>query len=374
MSIATLAFWLAVAFVAYTYVGYPLIVRLLAGRGDEPAPPQPASWPSVTVVVAVHDEASRIPRKLESLRAQDYPGLVTLLFVSDGSTDGTEALLRTQPDVRTFAYAPRRGKPAALNAAMAEVDTELVVFTDVRQPLEASAIRRLVARLLQPGVGAVSGELIHVEPGNRVAASVGLYWRYEKAIRKAESRIASTVGVTGALYCIRSADFEPLAPDTLLDDLIVPMRIARRGKRVLLEPGAILYDELQTETAGERKRKVRTLTGNFQAIASEPWLLSPTANPLFVQFVSHKLFRLFVPYAIVVAFVAALAADGAFYHAMAAIQAALLLGALGGLASARLRAQRLFGFLAVFAELNFAAVLALREFVAGRMDARWEKT
>jgi hypothetical protein len=231
-----------------------------------------------------------------------------------------------------------------------------------------------VARLLQPGVGAVSGELVHTTAGNSVAASVGLYWRYEKAIRKAESRFDSAIGVTGALYCVRKADFEPLPDNTILDDLLVPMRIARGGSRILLEPGAIVYDELQAQTSGERRRKVRTLTGNFQAMAAQPWLLSPFRNRLFLQFVSHKVFRLFVPYALMAAYIASLLAPGTFYVAAAAVQTALYLLAAAALLSSGLRTNRVFGFLAVFVELNFAAVVALREFIGGRIDARWEKT
>lgn len=368
--------WAALGFIIYTYLGYPLGVWLHArAQGAEPAPPSPDAWPSVTVVVAVHNEAGRAGEKLRNLRALDYePSKLQILFVSDGSSDGTVAALSGQAGVTLIAYPERRGKPHALNVALEHAKGEVIVFTDARQQLERSAVRRLVSRLLGPGIGAVSGELVHLDPATRSAASIGLYWRYEKWIRRAESRVASTVGVTGALYAIRRGDYAPLPADTILDDFVVPMRIARRGLRVVFEPGAIIHDELQPESAGERKRKVRTLAGNFQAFARHPWLFSPWQNPLFVQFVSHKVFRLFVPYAMLALLAGSLSADGPVYAALAAAQVAFYAMALPGFAIPAWRQFRLVNVAVVFLDLNWAAVLALVAFVRGRVDARWEKT
>jgi cellulose synthase/poly-beta-1,6-N-acetylglucosamine synthase-like glycosyltransferase len=370
-------FWIAVGFIAYTYAGYPVVVWLLSRmRAEETVDPaQLCDWPSATIVVAVHNEQHRVARKIANLRALDYePGKLAIVFVSDGSTDGTNECIAREPDVTLLSYPQRCGKPYALNFALARVDSEVVVFTDVRQNLEPGALRQLVARLRQPGIGAVSGELVHLDPVTHAASHIGLYWRYEKWIRRAESRLASTVGVTGALYAIRRDDYAPLPTDTLLDDLVVPMQIVRCGHRVVFEPSAVITDELQPDTPGERKRKVRTLTGNFQAFARYPWMFAPWINPVFVQFVSHKVFRLFVPYAMALAFVASLLADGAFYTLMAAGQAAFYALALPGFLAPRWRTNRFVSFAVVFLELNWAAVLAMRNFVAGRTDARWEKT
>lgn len=368
--------WVAFGFIVYTYLGYPFGVWLLAkARGEEPAARQPEAWPSVTVVVAVHNEAGRATTKLRNLRALDYdPSILQILFVSDGSTDGTERSLSGEPGVTLIAYPERRGKPHALNVALERATGEVIVFTDARQELEHSAVRRLVSRLLLPGIGAVSGELVHLDPATRSAASIGLYWRYEKWIRKSESRVASTVGVTGALYAIRRNDYAPLPPDTLLDDFVVPMLIARRGLRVLFEPGAIIHDELQQESSGERKRKVRTLMGNFQAFARHPWLFVPWQNPLFIQFLSHKVFRLFVPYAMLALLVGSLAAHGALYAMLAAAQLTFYAIALPGFVLPAWRQRRFVNIAVVFLDLNWAAVLALFKFVRGRADARWEKT
>jgi cellulose synthase/poly-beta-1,6-N-acetylglucosamine synthase-like glycosyltransferase len=377
MQIAALIFWTSLAFVAYTYVLYPVGIWLLSRlRAEEVADPERVrEWPSVTIVVAVYNEQQRVLAKIENLRSLDYtPDRLRVLFVSDGSTDATNDLIAGQRDVELLAYPERRGKPHALNRALERVASEVVVFTDVRQMLEPHAVRRLVARLQSPDVGAVSGELVHRDPVTHAAAHIGLYWRYEKWIRRAESRFASTVGVTGALYAIRRADYVPLSDDALLDDFEIPMQIVRRGHRVVFESGAVIYDELQQDTAGERKRKVRTLTGNFQAFARHPWMFLPWHNPVWVQFLSHKVFRLFVPYALVSMLGASFLASGAVYTLAAAAQALFYAASLAGLAFVGWRRNRLISFAVVFLQLNWAAVLAMRNALSGSIDARWEKT
>lgn len=370
----TWLFWFAFAFTVYTYAGYPLLVWWLSRRRPAPEPAAaPAGWPALTVVISVYNEAGRVEAKVDDLRRQDYPGEVRILFVADGCTDGTVERLQAMPGVAHCAYPDRRGKPTALNLAMTQVDTPIVVFMDVRQRLSQGALRHLVARLHEPGIGGASGELVHVDPRTQTAASIGLYWRYEKWIRKAESRLDSTVGATGALFAMYAADYRPLPADTLLDDLVQPMYVVRSGKRVVMETEALAYDSLQDEVAGERRRKIRTLAGNFQSFAAHPWLLDPRANRLWLQLVSHKLFRLLVPYALVVMLLSALAVGDGFYAWAAAIQAAFYACALIGRwwpASQRLRVVSLA---TVFTELNLAAVLAFWRFASGRLDARWDK-
>ncbi|BAU47915.1 glycosyl transferase [Sulfurifustis variabilis] len=372
-----LVFWTSLVFVAYTYAGYPLLVWALSRLRREPdaAPEAVARWPSVRVIVAVHNEQDRVAAKIANLRELDYPrDKLRIVFVSDGSNDATNDRLAKEADVEVLSYPVRRGKPHALNTAVEAASEEVLVFTDVRQSLAPRALRYLVARLLAPGVGAVSGELVHLDPQTHAAAHIGLYWRYEKWIRKSESRLASNLGVTGALYAIRRVDYKPVPEDTLLDDFEIPMRILRGGKRIVFETRAQVFDELQRSVSGERLRKVRTLTGNFQSFARNPWLFSPLANPVFVQFVSHKVFRLFVPYALALLLVSALLLDGRGYRLAAGAQLAGYAVCALGLAWPRLREHRLVSFLVVFLELNWAAVLALGNFLGGRIDSRWEKT
>lgn len=372
-----LVFWASFFFVAYTYAGYPLLVWALSRLRHEPDATldMVTQWPSVRVIVAVYNEQERVAAKIANLRELNYPrDKLRIAFVSDGSTDATNDRLANEPGIDLHSYAVRRGKPHALNTAVQAASEEVLVFTDVRQTLSLDALRYLVARLLERGVGAVSGELVHLDPQTHAASHIGRYWRYEKWIRKAESRLASNVGVTGALYAIRRAGYTPIPEDTLLDDFEIPMRILRGGERVVFEARAQVFDELQRSVSGERQRKVRTLTGNFQSFARNRWLFSPLANPVFVQFLSHKVFRLFVPYALALLLVSSLLLDGRGYRLVGAAQVAGYAVCAIGLAWPRLRENRLVSFLVVFLELNWAAVLALRNFLAGKIDARWEKT
>ena len=378
MSATEITFWAASLFVAYTYVGYPLLVAVLA-RLCKRSPCSlllDADLPRVTVVMAAHNEAARLPEKIRNLRALDYPqDKLDILVVSDGSTDGSAESVRGMPGVRVLSYPQRQGKAHALNLALAEVSTEFVVFCDVRQDLQAQSVRRMISDFCTPDVGAVSGELMHKPSASQTGQSIGLYWRYEKWIRKSESRLHSTVGATGALYAIRTRDYTPLRPDTILDDFEIPMHITRLGKRTLLETEAHVYDTLQTQSAAEQKRKIRTLTGNFQSFSRHPWLFSPMRNPVWFQFISHKVLRLVVPYALVTVLLSsALAPAAFFYRAALVLQIGFYLLAAAGQWIPATRRNRLVSFAHVFFDMNAAAIVALMRFLFGRVNAKWEKT
>jgi cellulose synthase/poly-beta-1,6-N-acetylglucosamine synthase-like glycosyltransferase len=231
---------------------------------------------------------------------------------------------------------PAAGKACALNAAVAEARHPIVVFADARQRFAPDAIRRLVAHFRDPHIGAVSGELVldceerltssaaaaPVASASTVADSVGAYWRYEKWLRRHEAVVDSTVGVTGAIYAMRRWLWQPLPADTVLDDVMTPMRIVMRGYRVIFESSARAFDGVAKDSAVEMRRKVRTLAGNFQLLAREPRLLLPGANPVWLQFVSHKIGRLLVPYALIAVLTASviLARQSLFYAAALAAQ------------------------------------------------------
>ncbi len=376
MSTPEQIFFAAASFIGYTYAAYPASIWALSRiRAPECAPTlSDGDCPAVTVVIAAHNEAARVQRRIDNLRALDYPqDKLQLLFVSDGSSDDTAARLRRFSGVSVIEHTERGGKAHALNAALAQVKTPVVLFCDMRQSAEPASLRALVSTLMQEGVGAVSGELTHLDPHTQVAANIGLYWRYEKWIRKSESRWRSVVGATGAFYAIKTERFVPLAPGTLLDDFEIPMQIVRQGQRVLLDGRALVIDELQTDMTGERKRKLRTLSGNFQSFARHPWLFLPWRNPIWLQFLSHKVFRLAVPYAMVVALVASLLSTTGWVQAFAAVQVVFYIAAWLGMRSSNWRKNKLIAFATVFVELNLTAMQAGLQFVL-RRDLAWEKT
>jgi len=369
----------AISLITYTYLLYPAGIWLLSQlRPSELPPPlQDADCPEVTAVMAVFNESRRLPTRIANLRALDYPaGKLKIIVVSDGSTDDTlDVGTRIGgPDVRVLSYPERRGKAHAINLAMQSVDTPVVLLCDVRQHSEPPALRMLASTLMQPGVGAVSGELVHRDPKTRVAANIGLYWRYEKMIRRAESRWHAVVGATGAFYAIRHDGFVPLADGTLLDDFEIPMQIARQGKRVLFDGRALVVDDLQDDIEGESIRKMRTLGGNFQSFARHPWLFSPLQNPICVQFISHKAFRLVIPHALIVTLVASVLSSTLWVQATLIPQIAFYLAAWAGLRQPQLRKNKLVAFATVFVELNWIALVAGVRFATGRLDTGWKKT
>lgn len=373
--LCTFIFWLAFGFVLYTYLLYPFIIALLARSRPAQAIIVPDEWPSIGLIIPVYNEAHNLERKLQNLRAIDYPkDKITVTFISDGSTDTTNDFLAAQPDVKLIHYAARQGKPTALNRGASQQTAEILVFTDARQTLHKDAIRKLVARLLESRVGAVSGDLVHYDAESFTAQNVGLYWRYEKWIRKNESQYDSVPGVTGALYAIRREDFHPIPEDTLLDDFEIPIQVLKKSKRVLFEGGAEIYDTLQESAEKEQIRKIRTLTGNFQSFARNPWLFSPGSNPIWLQFISHKVFRLGVPYALILMLVTSMLAPHGILLLALTGQIAFYGLALWGRYSEGARKNPIVSFANVFLELNLAAVKALILYRKQGANVKWEKT
>jgi biofilm PGA synthesis N-glycosyltransferase PgaC len=320
--------------------------------------------------MAVKNEGVRLAAKLENLARLEYPGdRVEFIVVSDASTDATnEVLTRMQPGIRSVLLPEPEGKASALNHAIAIAEGEIVVFVDARQKIEPEALKFLVGNFADASVGCVSGELVLVDDSAAAKArAVGLYWRMEKQIRKLESETGSVVGATGALYAVRRKLITPLPVGTLCDDVYIPFQVVRQGYRVVFEPRAVALDVVFSDWRREFQRKVRTLTGNYQLLQLAPWLVT-SANPLRFEFFSHKLLRLFVPFALLLALSSSLLADGWLYRAGFVVQ--LCFYGLGFLTFTmpQRRVPRLAAVSFTFVMLNAAAVLGLIKFVTGKKD------
>jgi poly-beta-1,6-N-acetyl-D-glucosamine synthase len=297
-------FLLSVGFCAYTLFGYPLLLGLLARWRTRTV--RKAAWhATVSVILPVYNGERWMAAKLESILALDYPAeLVEILVVSDGSTDATESIVRTftgRAKIECLAV-PKRGKAAALNAALARATGDILFFTDVRQQLHPNSLANLIACFADPEVGVASGELVIREGAGIEEASVGLYWKYEKWIRKQLSRLDSVLGATGCIYAMRRELAAPLPALILNDDMYLPLGAFFRGYRVILEDSALAFD-YPTPLASEFRRKVRTLAGVYQMVAYYPALLGPR-NRMWIHFFSHKLARLLMPWAMIAAAVA----------------------------------------------------------------------
>ncbi|HEX4460572.1 MAG TPA: glycosyltransferase family 2 protein [Polyangia bacterium] len=359
----------ALALIGYAYVGYPALMFLRARFRPRPIRRAPIR-PNVTIVIAAWNEAKTILHKLQDLAQQSYPAELTEVIVAcDGSSDGTPLIAERARSLygerlHVVRIAQHSGKATALNAAMRRAGGEIVVFTDARQDLTHNAVAALVDNFADPEVGAAGGELVLAGD-----APAGVYWRYEAALRKWESAAGSTIGVSGALYALRRELWKPLPEETILDDVLVPMRARLAGRRVVLEPLAKAFD-VAGESSREFMRKVRTLSGNFQLLALEPRLLSPLANPSWFGLMSHKLMRLAVPYAMLTAFVASALLPEPFR--------AIFLGAqliAYGLAMARWlgggQASRLAKLCETMVVLNAAAVVGTFRFLRHGRRLQW---
>ncbi|MCC6622457.1 MAG: glycosyltransferase [Deltaproteobacteria bacterium] len=350
-------FWGAAAVLGATWVGYPLWLRTRPRREVRRGP----FTGTIGVVCVARDEAAHITRRVDELRAQTRAP-ERVVVVDDGSADDTAA--RAEAAGAVVVQRPAEGKAAGLGAgvdALGEVD--LVVFCDVRQRLAPDALERLARAFADPEVGCASGLLTIVG-----AQGPGLWWRYETMVRLLESRSGSVVGATGALYAVRRALFVAPPSGLVLDDVWVPMHVARQGFRVVLEQDAHALD-VEAEVAREARRKLRTLAGNHQLVRAAPWLRSPRGNPLFSRFLWHKRMRLVAPLALgVMGVSAAVEARRPLYRAVA-----VGLGAAVATWAVRQRRPDFGGRLGAMAEtfvaLHVSAARAWWE--ARRGDIRW---
>jgi cellulose synthase/poly-beta-1,6-N-acetylglucosamine synthase-like glycosyltransferase len=369
-------FVLCLATLAWTWFGYALAMRLRARWA--PRAIDAADWlPMIDIVVVAHDAARELEARLANLDALDYPrDRLRLHVASDGSEDGTAQVLRECADPRLHAhlFPRRRGKSACLGDVLPQLTGEIVVFTDVRQRIEPGALRALVRPLADPSVGAVGGAL-RFEAGAD-AAGVGAYWRHESALRAAEGATGSVVGVSGALYAARRALLPAVPAGLILDDLWIPLAIARDGARIAWAADAIAWDRPSADAALEARRKRRTLAGNFQLIAHHPSLLLPWKHPLGWRLWGHKWLRLAGPWllGLLLLLNARLAVDGPRWRVLLVLHLAFYALALAPLAWPALARRRPLRLACTFVRMNGYVVLGLLDFLRGGATHLWNVT
>jgi cellulose synthase/poly-beta-1,6-N-acetylglucosamine synthase-like glycosyltransferase len=368
--ICQIAFWTSLLLMAYTFIGYQLLVRLLAIRSSQRRPVDEAQAGRVAVLIVAHDEEARIRGRIENLLAT--PMALDIVVCCDGSTDATAAIAR-DAGARVVEFPIRRGKAACLSDALPGLDAEVVVLADCRQCFTAQTIPRLARHFGEPSVGAVSGILRIGAPGTSAGAGVDLYWKMETAIRQAESDIDSCIGCTGAVYAIRRPLFRPIPSDTILDDVVIPMEIALSGFRIVYDNQAEAFDPQPLDPCAETLRKTRTLAGNFQMLLRYPGWLLPWRNRLAWQLISHKYLRLAGPFLLGTILGSSLfLVYEPFFRACVGAQLIAYLLAGAGLAIPSLR-MRLFSIPAGFLFLNWTAVRGFFRFLWGPAGGAWDR-
>lgn len=380
-SLAGWVFWATAILLAYVYVGYPLLAAVRAKLTTRLRLSAPIE-PFVSIVVIANNEEEQIGARIENLLALDYPaGRREIVIASDGSTDSTVARARLYESrgVSVRSFAARRGKSAVLNMVVPGLRGDVVLFADARQRFDAGTLRALVENFADPAVGAVSGELVITTSDRTGAAGRGsaFYWRYEKFIRSTEGRADSTVGATGAIYAIRRDLFEPIPDDTILDDVLIPLRIVRKGYRVLFEPRARAYDSASATAQHEFVRKARTIAGTFQLFSRELWLFNPRRNRLWLETMSHKALRLALPVLHAALFVASmvLAPTGSwFYQAAFAGQTMFYAAAIiGSTQGCNPRRSFVVTVPCAICLLSWATVVGFGRFLTNRQQVTWER-
>lgn len=374
--IASLVFWFCLAGLFYTYIGYPLHVMLWARLFARPVR-RGAFGGKVSVVISVFNDSARLVIKLkELLKVRGAEKIIEILVGSDGSSDGAAGIEKVvgDPRIRVTEFVRRRGKASVLNDLLPRTEGDVVVLMDARQILAENALENLLAPFADEAVGVVSGHLVFRQSATDGAATkgVGSYWSYEKTIRRAEAAFASVPGATGALYAIRRKLVRPIPAATILDDVAVPMLAVERGARCIFADDAVCFDEPSASVGSEQIRKRRTAAGNIQLALLFPRWLVPGRNPIWWQFVSHKMLRLASPF-----FMAGLVAAAALMPVSivgAVTQIGSGCGVLLALAGWLGVKSRLTAAAFVFGALNVTILGAWWDALRGKFAAAWQKS
>ena len=389
MTLPAYVFWASLLLVAHTYLLYPIVLfcafslvqvrrdwRYLRSRRDGRCHAQAATeLPPVTLIIAAYNEEARLRAKLANLRLLDYPrDRLDVIVVSDGSTDGTNAILRAahDPNIRCIFLPTRGGKASALNHAVAQAHHDVLIFSDAATRFAPDAVEKLARHFGDPQVGAVCGSLeFEASPESR--QTEGVYWAYESRLRLMESRLGATLTASGAIYALRRCCYPRLPADTVLDDLVIPMNARKLGYRVLYDPEAVGTDVAASSVAGEFTRRVRLATGSFRALGQV--LRTPLDPVTAFAFFSHKILRWILPFLLIAMLVSSglLWSQPLYRIALLGQLAFYLWAALGFLFRQRMQSVR-FGLLGYYLlAIHLAFLVGFIHFLGGRKETAWQR-
>lgn len=382
-----LFFWICIAVILYTYLGYGLVLYIILKIkalffGKKPPIPI-GDTPTVTVVVAAYNEAYCIEEKIINTLALNYPkDKINFIFITDGSTDDTPKIVAKYSSILGMHEPGRSGKIAAVHRAMSKVQTEIVVFTDANTMLNADAILLMSRHYQDEKVGAIAGEKrVQITETSDATAGEGFYWKYESKLKKWDSELYSVVGAAGELFSIRTALYEPVAPDTILDDFMISMNIALKGYKIIYEPEAYASELASANTGEELKRKIRIAAGGVQSTIRLKSLLLPFKQPILsFEFISHRILRWVVtPYMMIIAFIINiwLVSESGLMN----IYGLMLLGQLffyaaalmGWIMEQRQLKIKIFFIPYYFCLMNYAVIAGFVRYFFTKQSVLWEK-
>lgn len=379
-------FWISAGIVFYAFLGYGILLylmvkvkRIITRSKSFPAP---FFEPEITLVIPCFNEAEVLAEKVANSRLLDYPAeKLTIIFITDGSTDDSQNILHSWPEIEVLYQPKRAGKTAAENRAMKFVKTPFVIFSDANTILNVAAVRNIVKHFANDRVGCVSGEkIIITEAADSASASgEGIYWKYESLLKRLDSELYSAVGAAGELVAFRTNLYRDLPEDTLLDDFMQSMQMAAAGYKIVYEPEAFAVESASTNISEELKRKIRICTGGWQSIVRLSGRLRFSKTPLlYFQYVSHRVLRWTItPFLLIAMFIfnIILAIDGnEFYQLVMAAQVLFYCAAFIGfvLENRKLKFKPVF-VPYYFCIMNYAVLAGLRRYLSGKQKGTWDK-
>lgn len=375
-------FWIAFFLLFYTYIGYGLLLFVLSLFVRRRRSLSGSHLPPVTLVIPAYNEEVFIREKIENSLSLRYPeGKRTILVVTDGSTDHTNAIIRSFAGVQLLTSEERRGKTAAINRAMQCVETPVVVFTDANTLLHEDCLMNIVPHYADATVGGVAGEKrLFDKEASAVGLGERLYWQYESLLKTADARFYTVIGAAGELFSIRTELFQPVREDVILDDFVISARVCQQGYRFVYEAGAYAVETSSATISEERKRKIRISAGCFQALGELKSLLNPFRNfRLAFQYLSHRVLRwTLCPLCLPLLFLSsgwlAIAGENAFFRISFAGQILFYaLAAAGGVLSQKKRFPKLLLVPYYFVFMNLSLCLGFYRFLTRKQSVIWTK-
>jgi cellulose synthase/poly-beta-1,6-N-acetylglucosamine synthase-like glycosyltransferase len=371
-------FWFSASALAYTYVGYPVLVYLLSLVRPKPVKRGEVE-PEVTVIITAYNEERDIRAKLENTLEIEYPKeKLRIMVASDGSTDRTDSIVKEFADrgVELFRQEGRVGKTYTQNKAVERATGEIILFSDATTMYRPAVLREMLPAFADETVGCVAGKLIYVDPGaTGVGDGAKGYWSYETFIKESESRFCSLIGASGCLYAVRRAAYQPMYPEACSDFMIATV-VYKQGMRTVYEPNAVCTEETNQNAAKEFRMRVRVISQTFTDLWRNRKMMNPFHSGFYaIELVSHKLMRYAVPLFLLLALISSsvLAFSSTFFLLLVSLQVLFYAMALAAMAlDGIIKIKGLPAIPMYFVLANAASAIGFYKFLRGERFANWE--